>query len=505
MRFRWAPRTIRGRVTAVTALVLTVVLGLIAALVTDQVRRHASRALDDGQGVEVEALASMVRLHEDGLSLDTDGQDALHEFAVPGSGAYYQVTALRREPLRSASLAGAALAAPPAERLGPVPAAFPPEIRRENVAGPHESRLRLVTLRIALPTVRRGEDGARPDAPIEAVVLQVARSRAQLEQMRAAVNRGLAVALPVGLLLGSLGAFLLARRATAPLGRLCDEARAIGSGPTDARLDVSRVEGELRDLAETFNEAIRRLTDVAAREHRFAVDASHELRTPLAVLRARLELTLSRDRSPAEYRAAIKTALGAGIRLEEVVQSLLVLAKTDGGGIPFELVDLSLLVGRAVDALRPAFAEAGVRITTALPDGTVTVDGNPALLDRLVSDLVENALVHGGAGGEVEVQLAASAGRARLLVLDRGPGIAPELLPHVFERFARADASRARATGGAGLGLAIARSLARLHVGDVAIEARDGGGAQVCVTLTLARTGDRPAPRESAVDVMRSE
>lgn len=497
-----APRTIRGRVTLVTAIVLTVVLGIIAALVIDQVRRHGLRTLDQAQALEAEALATMVRLYDDGLDLDTDGQDILRRYADPAGGVYYQITARGRAPLRSPSLAGEALPEPPSDRVGPVPAAFPAQLRHENLTGVHDRRLRLLTSRLAVPRVVRGEEEARPGAPLEAVVVQLARSPAEVDSMRAAVTRGLVVALPIGLLLGSLGAFLLARRVMAPLGRLCEQARAIGAGPTDARLDVSSIEGELREMAETFNEAIRRLGEVAAREHRFAVDASHELRTPLAVLRARLELTLSRERTPAEYRAALSTALTAGMRLEEVVQSLLLLARAEGGGVHREPLDLVAVVGRAVDALRPALAESGVEVAMVLPDRPLQVVGSGALLDRMVSDVVENAGVHGAAGREVEVRLTTAGDAGVIDVLDRGPGFPTEFLPRVFERFARGDASRARATGGAGLGLAIARSIARLHGGDIAVQGRPGGGAQVRITLPIAHA--EPTAREAAASVMRS-
>ena len=354
------PRTLRARVTLATAAVLVLVLGMVGVLVDQAFEQQGLKTLDGALRVEAEALGAMVRIEGDRLEIDTDGAGRLDTFEARGAGAYYQVSAASRRSVRSPSLGDR-----------PFPSSTPgsPELGRAapkaaragtSLPGAFEYRVRRVAVLLEIPLGLEGPDEARPGAPRETVLVEVARSMKELDRGRATVRAALGVALPIGLLLGSLGAFLLARRATNPIARLSADARAIGAGSTEgavARLDVPRVEGELRELAGTLNDAFARLDSAVQRERRFSADASHELRTPLAVLRSRIELMLSRDRSPEEYRDALRTSLDASLRLEQVVRSLLLLARTDAGALAREPVGLASVVTRAVAS---ACASAGV-------------------------------------------------------------------------------------------------------------------------------------------------
>lgn len=498
------PRTLRARVAIATAAVLAVVLGLVAWIVDEQVRIQSLEELDRELRTDAEAIGSTVRLDGRKLEVAMADRTPLAKFADPAHDEYCQVFAEGRTSVRSASLGVASFPAPKPSELGVAAAPRTPELALSTEPGFREPKVRRCRLRLGVTQTEEGREYPGPGALVEAVVVEVAHSFGAVDVARANVRLGLGLALPIGLVLGAAAAYLVAGRATAPIRRLSEQARAIGATARDARLDATRVEGELFDLTQTLNQAFDRVGALAARERRFASDASHELRTPIAILRSHLELSLSRARTPDEYRATMRTALDATLRLDRIVRSLLLLARLEGGRLEREALDLREPVRHAVEALRASAERAGVRLALAAPDAALPVLGEVVLLERLVANVVENALSHGAGGGIVEVEVSADGGFARVVVADRGPGFPAELEPRLFERFARGDASRTRATGGAGLGLSIARTIARVHGGDVAAGAREGGGARVEIRLPLAPAAGRaeaspaPAPDVSA-------
>ncbi len=298
----------------------------------------------------------------------------------------------------------------------------------------------------------------------------------------------MAIAMPLALVLGTLGAFVVARRATAPIARLTREAAQIDEARLDRRLDMAGVVGELEELAGTLNEAFGRLASGVAREKRFSSDVAHELRTPLAIARSTLELALSRERSLGEYQESLGATLEAVIRLDGIVSALLVLGRAESGSLERRPVDLGAVLRTAADAVAPVAARASVPIKVFVPDAGVVVSGHAQLLERLVVNLLENGVRHGASSDGVEATLEASGTAARVIVRDRGPGLPQGFVERAFERFARADESRARASGGAGLGLAIARAIARAHGGELSARARGGGGGAEFV-VSLPRAG----------------
>ena len=487
-----APRTIRARVALGTFGVLAVALALAGAVVDHAVRRSTRDVLDARLLSEAEALASLTRYDGRRVSLDFE-DETMTSFASPAGGAYFEVRSPRGIVESSRSLAGAHL---------PEPDLPPAGLRERRVAwitapGPREAEVRLVAL-----TVLRAVTGQDDEEPLDrassvAVTVEVARSLAEIGAAVERTRAALALALPLALVLGTAAAFLVARAATAPIARLAREARAVDAstaGSPGARLALDAVDGELRELAGTLNEAFDRLAATIERERRFSADAAHELRTPLAVARARLELALSQDREPEAYREAARVALEAGARLERTVDALLVLARAEAGRFERERVDLRGVAARAIEGAEPLAREVGARISIAgAIEDELPVSGDPALLDRMVGNLVENAVRHGGAA--VEVALTLEGATAGIAVRDRGPGFAPDLLPILFERFARGDASRSRKTGGTGLGLSIARAIARVHGGDVTAAQRAGGGAEVRVELPRVAAAAAAAAR----------
>jgi two-component system sensor histidine kinase TctE len=222
---------------------------------------------------------------------------------------------------------------------------------------------------------------------------------------------------------------------------------------------------------------------VAERE-RFTADAAHELRTPLAVLRAGLEVALSRERSGTEYRSALEDALAGTDRLCRLAEDLLALARIDAGaesGAPSSVV-LEEMLQELGDAWLPACSRRGIRMQVDAPR-ELSVRGNAGALYRLFNNLIDNAVAHSPQGGRVVLSAEGAPPWAHVTIADEGPGIRAEEASRVFDRFYRGAAGSERS--GSGLGLSIARKIAAAHAGRIALVDGRGGGCVLRVTLPL--------------------
>lgn len=291
------------------------------------------------------------------------------------------------------------------------------------------------------------------------------------------------------LAVGLTGGWWIARRIVRPIRAIADTASRISATHLSERIDDTRVDAELADLARVLNDTFERLEQAFERQARFTADASHELRTPLTVIRSQAELALSRVREPVEYQEALRTCLRAAARMTDLVDGLLTLARADAGlaGTRRVRLEWHRVVADAVDLCRPLADERKVRVTTKLDPAAVVGDA-PALA-RVVANLVANGVQYNHPGGEVRVHLAVDGDESLLTVEDTGPGIPAEDQPHLFERFYRADKARSRATGGTGLGLAIARAVVESHGGAVGVKSEPGRGSTFWVRLPLAPPG----------------
>jgi heavy metal sensor kinase len=304
----------------------------------------------------------------------------------------------------------------------------------------------------------------------------------------------LAVAAAGVLTLGLAGGGWVTTRAIRPINAISAAAQKIAGGAMDERIGLDETDSELGRLAQVLNATFDRLCEAFARQARFTADASHELRTPVAVILAQTETILARERTPAEYREAIEACRRAAQRLRHLTEALLTLARLDSGAAEAapEPVPLDRIAADALDLLRPLAAERSVRIETDLVP--VLCRGRAVQLAQVAANLVSNAIHYNRPGGAVAVRTTREGGGAVLTVRDTGPGIAEADLPHIFERFYRADASRARADGRTGLGLAIVKAILDTHGGTVAVESRRDEGSVFTVRLPLAdahgRTGD---------------
>jgi two-component system OmpR family sensor kinase len=333
---------------------------------------------------------------------------------------------------------------------------------------------------LAVPLVRRGER----------LVLVVGATRENRAETLRSLRAAFLIGGPLALLLASLAGYLLAGAALRPIEAMRRRAQEISTSSLDERLPVSGARDEVARLGETLNAMLARIESGLARERRFVAEASHELRTPLALLRTELELALRRSRTVEELEHAIQSAAAESDRLGRIAEDLLLLARSERGGLPLRLepTDVTDLIETVVArfAGRAATEE---RSLVAKADTAPVVTADRLRLEQALGNMVDNALSHGA--GRVEVSAAARDGQFELHVLDEGPGFPPEFLERAFERFSRADDARRRT--GSGLGLAIVDTVARAHGGTARAANRSGGGADVWITLAPAAGSHLPA------------
>ncbi len=279
------------------------------------------------------------------------------------------------------------------------------------------------------------------------------------------------------------GALLLGQQILRPLDGLRDASKRLAGGDLSARAQESGPR-ELQELGASFNEMASNLEQLFDARRELVAWASHDLRTPLASLRAMVEALEDGLAQPAEYLPAIKAQTQI---LSGLVEDLFELARIDSGALALELQDASLgeLVTSCVDALEADAHAHGVRLESRLGDDLV-VTVAPDKVQRVLMNLLANAVRHAQPDGAVAVLVETEADRVVIAVEDDGNGLPPDAPQRMFERFWRADESRARSSGGAGLGLAIAQGLVQAHGGTIWAENRRGGGARVAFTLPRA-------------------
>ncbi len=462
--------SLRLRITCGFAAAMILVLGGIAAFIYVRLQAELQLEIDRSLGARADAL--MTALTTDGaLRLGqtqgfADPEEAFAQILDRSAGIREATSAVDRIPLLTrgdaASLSG-------------------PRFYERAVLDSDGVRL------LAIPT--------RPPLPPRIVVVGET-----LGDRNDALRQLLTVFLiagPAGVGLASLAGWLLAGAALRPVERMRRRAAELSHADTRARLPVPRTGDELTRLATTLNDLLDRLHGALEREHRFVDDASHELRTPLAILKAELDLSMARPRTPAELQATVTSAARETDHLVRLAEDMLVLARVRAGSLPLraETVHLPDLLCDAVAPMRPRAEELGTSVDVDTADSTVDVD--PVRIRQAVQNLVDNALRHGS--GPVAVAARTSAEGLRITVTDQGPGVPSDLLGTAFEPFTRGPVrSHGRPAGsagsdgtyrGAGLGLAIVRAVAEAHGGTVTLAeptpSPDSVGQGACIRIDL--------------------
>lgn len=317
-------------------------------------------------------------------------------------------------------------------------------------------------------------------------IVEAALDLKREEQFLASYRRVLLSAV-MGALAVALGAgYLIARRGLRPVSRLAVIVDGLGAGQLHHRIGEETWPAELKPLAKNFDRLLERLEESFARISRFSGDIAHELRTPLQILRGEAEIALSKESANAEYRACIESAADEYDRLSRMVDALLFLARSEqpDAYLDRQMLDAKQEVIAVFDFYQAMADEQGITLTS-LGEGTISADS--ALLRRALGNLVANALRHTPAGGRITVDIQSQSDHMMAItVSDTGHGIPPEDLPHVLERFYRADAARPRQGQGTGLGLAIVQSIMHLHGGKISIRSEIDRGTAVTLAYPSA-------------------
>ena len=303
----------------------------------------------------------------------------------------------------------------------------------------------------------------------------------ELESLRQIVG----YVIPLALVLAGIGGWVLARKGLAPVALMASRAGRLGADDLSARLPVLNPRDELGQLAVAFNELLDRLEASLTQQRTFMADASHELRTPITVARTAAAVALQRGhRDEAEYRDALAVVEQQTTRLSRIVEDMFTLARADAGSYPIRSAPL-YLDETFEEVVRAARVIAGTRRVTVTytPVESASFTGDEDLLRRLLTNLLDNAIRHAPEGAAVTVTLRRDGDAYVLLVTNPGPPIPPDARPHLFERFYRADPARRPDDGGAGLGLALARWVARVHGGDVTLVVSDETATTFAATL----------------------
>lgn len=278
--------------------------------------------------------------------------------------------------------------------------------------------------------------------------------------------------------------YAMAGRVLSPLGRITRTARAVAGSDLSRRIELDGPDDELKELADTFDDMLERLQRAFTAQQRFVGNASHELRTPLAINRTLLEVHLSDPGAPMELQQLGKTLLATNERSEQLVEGLLLLARSDNQIIERKPVDLAEVASQAVDQVHAEAEAKGVAIRGQRKPAVV--QGNGVLLERIALNLLQNAVRYNvPEDGWVEVSTEIQHGQAVLSVANTGPVVPAYEIDNLFEPFRRLRTERTGSDKGVGLGLSIVRSVARAHGGHIAAQPREGGGLVMRVTLPV--------------------
>jgi heavy metal sensor kinase len=296
-----------------------------------------------------------------------------------------------------------------------------------------------------------------------------------------------------------LGCWFLADRLVAPVIEVTDAARQINADNLARRLPQTGHRDELGQMVVTFNQMLERLENAFRRVRQFSGDASHELRTPLTILRGETEVTLRWAKQPDEFRDMLRSNLEEIDRMERIIESLLVLAKSEANELILDVKEFSLsdlvqalyLQARTLGEAKQISANLRVEVEEEL-----FIRGDELRLRQLFLNLIANGIKYTPQGGALEIALRREGEMARVDVSDTGIGIPVEAQPFIFDRFYRVDKARNRMDGGSGLGLSIVRSIAEAHGGQISVQSTPGSGSTFSVLLPLggpALEADRPA------------
>jgi heavy metal sensor kinase len=454
----WHRRSVKVRLTLWYAVITLFVVGAFAFVVFEVVEHRLASEIDRQLRIDFDVVEAQLDLDEAGrlrwLVRGAHGDEGFARLS-----AWFEVWSengqvlLRHWPVRDADIKNSP------------PAPLEPSLRFSTYELEHGLYVRLMER----PARVRGRG----------VIIRLFRDESDLRRTLREIVKVFLLTAPIAAALAALGGYWVAHRSLRPVAAMAKRAKSITSESLGQRLPVAHAHDELGRLAIVINETLQRLENSFAELRRFTADASHELRTPLTALRAVGEDALRDDDHP-----AISSMLEEAQRLEELIASLLALARLEGGKAPVlrEPVVLHPVLNEILDTLKVLAAEKLQSIDVVCDEGVVAC-GDRLLVRQALTNVLHNAIRYAPGGTRVQVTAEINRERAVISVTDEGPGIAPEHHTKIFDRFYRVDKARSRADGGHGLGLAIAKSALERQGGSIEVESLEGRGSTFRISL----------------------
>jgi len=467
-------RSLRARLFLVAAVAVVVALGVVGLMSRQAARMEFRRFELIEHAAHVEGVAHELARRL-ALEADTSRIDRVLEDLGQAEHRDLMLVGPRGRVLGASTpeLRAARVTLGPGDRL---------QIDRQVRTGAASSQMRAVLAGGPRAQVRRADGSVLGTL----VLMPIA------ERESGAVPRPFGVAFDLRLTIAALAAGLVAlalswwlsRRILRPVDALTQAARRLGRGDLASRVPVASTD-EIGELSGAFNAMAEDLSRQESLRRAVMSDVAHELRTPLTNLRCQIEAI--EDGLLAPTPEAVGSLREEVLLLSRLVEDLQTVAVAEAGRLSLERAPVAMadLVDGAVESMRAVAAERGVTLASSVPE-LPAVNADPTRIGQVLRNLLANAVTATPSGGRIEVSARAEGRFATVSVVDSGPGISAQHLAHVFERFYRADPSRARATGGAGLGLAIVRAIVEAHGGAVAVESEPGHGATFRFTLPLA-------------------
>lgn len=471
------PPKLRTKLTLFYAASITLLLSVAGALFYNLFSYQLDRDLRDELQERTAALRGYLRFEGDQATLVYDPTDPEEAFFVGTATRYYQIydAVSGAMIVRSEQLQGLAFEYTPDEVRDLVRSSAP-------FTGIETDQVDLLLHNDLV----RGPNG-------RSYLLQVG---APLTLHKSALSRSLHIILwllPSGMVLAILSGWWIAGRVLRPLESLSAAVREMSIFQLHKRLPLTGTGDELDQLGNTFNDMFGRLEKAVGQMKDFTTSISHELRTPLTALRGEAEVALVRAHTEEDYRRVLESQLEEFGKLSQMIDHMLTLARAEAGQIKLarDHVNLSELALSLVEQMEIVAASKTITLA-AKPDGEVIVVGDSGWLERLILNLLDNAIKFTPEGGRVEVSVRSQPGEAVLEVRDSGIGISIQALPHIFEPFYRGDPSRSKEFDGAGLGLSLVEWIVKEHQGRVSVESQPGQGSLFRVAIPLASASTQP-------------
>jgi len=462
--------SLRTRLTLFYSAVLCVMLAVFGALFYHALGLFVEQSLTSELHDQVAFLRNYARVNNGQLQLVYDQADRQQAYLIHVATRYYQVFRLPAGDLiiQSEEL----------DLLGVRPT--PEQVR--TLAGERNYT------DVALPSERlRFQNSVIPAGDgATSFLVRVGIPLSPADAARRGFLRSLLFMAPVGVMFAALAGWQLSKRALRPMKSLAAATRNINIHQLEQRLPVRGAGDEVDDVAQAFNDTLGRLENSVEQMKQFTASISHELRTPLTALRGEAEVALLRAHTAEEYQHVLASQLEEFDKLTQMVNQLLVLARAEAGEIYWteQGVDFSELAASLADQMEPVAGAKNVHLAASINQGII-VRGDSNWLERLILNLLDNAVKFTDEGGKVVVRLTSEDGQAVLRVEDTGMGIPAEAIPHVFERFFRAEPSRSKNVQGVRLGLALAKWIVEQHHGKIEVQSQPGQGS--CFTVRLPK------------------